>query len=279
MKGLNSLTPMEVPSSIQRIEPFPASALALLRIVPPQPSDAPQLRVLLEQEPKLLEAIGIVEGTGSEKSIEIAITLLLRGYMQRAFRVYEDRRYWDYTLACAVACSEIAARGQESRLTAYVGGLLHDIGRLALIASYPDKYANLLLLTDRMFKENPWFDILEYERVLFGLNHFETGAWLADTWGLPAWLRALTGKFNDDAYPEHRELVATIRCGTRLAHSLGFGYLRAAPRAPLREILCQVSGAWEHWKTLDQWESGEEYMRGRILAQLALFGITSQEDE
>jgi HD-like signal output (HDOD) protein len=283
-----------VPSSIQRIEPFPGHMLTLLNEIPLPHRDLPHLVALFEHEPRLLSAAtqvatasgrctvgetldveGMLERIGSIELLEIAITLLVRGYMQRAFLVAEDRRYWRYTLACAVSCSEIAAPGGD-RLIAYVAGLLHDIGRLALIAAYPEKYANLLALTDRMFQEDQPFDLLEYERLLFGLDHFSTGSWLASTWQLPSWLRAITGKFNDQASAEHRELVATVRAGTRLAHSLGFGYLEAAPRAGIREVLNRLPAAWEHWQTLDSWKTGEEYMRGKIESQLSWYAIPAE---
>jgi hypothetical protein len=274
---------MELPSSIERIEPFPASALALLNIIPPKDADAGPISALLAQDPALLNAIGQVSGPeepiGSHKLIEIAITVLVRGYLQRALSVFEDRRYWRYTVACAVSCAEIAWPGEDNNLIAYVSGLLHDIGRLALIAAYPDRYANLLLLTDRMFRENPTFSLLEHERLLFGMDHFATGSWLAAAWGLPSWLRSVTGKFDEHASSEHRDLVATTRSGTRLAHSLGFGYLQAAPRGVIREILSQVPGAGERWKTLDQWNLGEEVMRGKIQSQLKLYEIPSLEDD
>jgi HD-like signal output (HDOD) protein len=293
-----NLGSMEVPQSIQRIEPFSGSALALLNRIPPQPGEVKQLGILLEQEPLLLNAVGqvavasgnyngdnpldfaaISERIGAAESIEIAITLLVRGYLQRALSVYEDRRYWRYTLACAVSCEEIAKPGEDNRLIAYVAGLLHDIGRLALVAAYPDKYANLLTLIDRMFRENPFFDLLSHERMLFGMDHFTAGSWLAAKWGLPPWLRAITGKFDEGASGEYRPLVTTIRSGTRLAHSLGFGYLQAAPRAEIKDILGQLPGAWERWQSLDQWKLGEEHMRAKIESKLSLYALTTPEDE
>ncbi|MFI5105102.1 MAG: HDOD domain-containing protein, partial [Terriglobales bacterium] len=183
----------------------------------------------------------------------------------------EDRRYWRYTLACAVSCAEIAPAGEDHKLIAYAAGLLHDIGRLALIAAYPDRYANLLALTNRMFEEDRTFDLLEHERLLFGLDHFSTGSWLASTWKLPAWLRAIAGKFDEQAAGEHRELVATVRAGTSLAHSLGFGYLHAAPRAEIREILGRLPAAWEHWQMLDSWKYAEEHMRAKIESRLSWY--------
>lgn len=271
-------TLVTVPSSIERIEPFPACAVGILNSIPTS-----SVLDLVEQEPHLVDSIvqvgGPIELIPVGKLTEIALTLLVRGYMMRALRVYEDRRYWRYTLACAISCAEIALPGEDNNLLAYVGGLLHDIGRLALIAAYPDRYANLLLLADRMFRENPRFNLLDHERMLFGLDHFTTGAWLAETWGLPAWLRSVTGKFDEHGSGEYRELVATIRSGTRLAHSLGFGYLQAAPRVEIREILGQLPEAWERWQTLDHWKHGEELMHDKIQSQVKLYEIASLEDE
>lgn len=289
---------MEVPRSIQRIEPFPECALAILNRIPPQAGQVEQLQGLLEEQPLLLSALdqiavasgkydagdpldfaAILERIGAGEVIEIAITLLVRGYLQRALRVLEDRRYWRYTLACAVCCQEIALPGEENRLIAYVAGLLHDIGRLGLIHAYPDKYANLLTLIDRMFRENVAFNLLAREEMLFGMDHFATGSWLASTWGLPPWLRAVTGKFDEKAFEEYRTLVATTRSGTRLAHSLGFGYLEAAPRADLKEILSQIPETWERWQILDYWKLGEEHLCSKIQLKLSLYAIATPEDE
>jgi HD-like signal output (HDOD) protein len=289
---------MEIPASIRSIEPFPASALALLNTIPSRGSEVKRVSVLLEQEPLLLNEVGqvaiasgkygsanpidfptLVERIGATDLIEIAITLLVRGYLRRALSVFEDRRYWRYTLACAVCCQEIALPGEDNKLIAYVAGLLHDIGRLALVAAYPDRYANLLTLIDRMFRENPAFDLLARERQLFGMDHFSAASWLAETWGLPPWLRAISGKFNEDASGEYRPLVITIRAGTRLAHSLGLGYLQAAPRTEIKEILGELPAAWERWQTLDHWKHGEEQMRGKIQSKSNLYAPTTPEEE
>jgi hypothetical protein len=297
-KGLVLLSSMDVPGSIQRIEPFPACALALLNQIPPRPGELQQLGVLLDEEPLLLNAIGqvavasgqfdsdnlldfadMLEQIGAAELTKIAVTLLVRGYLRRALSVFEDQRYWRYTLACAVSCEEIALPGEDDKLIAYVAGLLHDIGRLALIAAYPDKYANLLTLIDRMFREDPGFNLLSHERLLFGMDHFAAGSWLAETWGLPLWLRAITGRFNEDASSEYRGLVTTVRSGTRLAHSLGFGYLQAAPRSEIQEILRLLPAAWQHWQTLDQWKHAEEHMRGKIQSKLSLYALTTPENE
>ncbi len=289
---------MDVPHSIQRIAPLPGTALALLNRIPPRPSEVSQLKILFDQEPLLVNAIAqvavasekfdageppvfsvLLQKIGATELMEIAITLLVRGYLQRALNVAEDERYWRYTLACAVCCEEIASPGEDNRLIAYVAGLLHDIGRLALIAAYPDKYGNLMALIDRMFRENPLFNLLSHEKMLFGMDHFATGSWLASKWELPPWMRAITGKFNEASSGPYRPLVVNIRSGTSLAHSLGFGYIESAPRAEIKDILGQLPAVWQRWQSINEWKLGQEYMRSKIEAKLNLYALSVPETD
>ncbi len=212
-----------------------------------------------------------IESIPASNLAEIALSVLVRQYMQRAFDVAEDRRYWRYTLACAFTCQELMAIDNITGLRAYAAGLLHDIGRLALIAAYPEKYANLLALTDSMFESGRPFNISEYERMLFGMDRFATGDWLAAKWKLPAWLHPVVGKFNKQPAAIDRQLIEIVRAGTQVAHSLGFGYLRAAPRLSVPQVLSKVPAALRHWETLDQWSLGEEAWRARIESRLSWY--------
>jgi HDOD domain len=281
-------------ASIQRIAPFPKLALDLLNRVPTIMSEGANLRALLEPDARLAAEVTrvatkadaykaddvnldlILEKLGPSKLAEITLTILLRDYMRRTFDVSEGWRYWRYTLACAFCCAEVAPPNPPQRLAAYAAGLFHDIGRLALIASYPDRYANLLALIDRMFEADKPFDISKQETLLFGMDRFATGAWLAAAWNLPDWLRPIVGKF-DRAPVDKENLIDTVRAGTRLANTLGFGYLSTAPRFEIGKILGGLPAAFNHWKTLDQWQLGEEHLQAKIQAALSLFGIGSTE--
>jgi len=251
---------------------------------------------MLEPEPKLIVEVTrvvtggsaslagdvkldtLLEELGPAKLAEITFTILVRDYMRRTFDVSEGWSYWRYTLACAFCCAEVAPPNPPKRLAAYTAGLLHDIGRLALVASYPDRYANLLALIDRMFEADQPFDVSRQETLLFGMDRFATGGWLAAAWELPPWLRPVVGKF-EKAVPDKENLVETIRAGTRIANSLGFGYLKAAPRMQIRKILSGLPAAFDHWKALDQWQLGEEHMQAKIQAALSLFGVGPPESE
>jgi hypothetical protein len=283
---------MDVPSSLQRIEPLPPIAVELLNGIPLHAGDNPWSEGGLHCEPRLLQEIiqvviksGRAAGEESGESIvgrvspadltEIAITISVHDYLQRAFDVPEDRGYWRYIVACAVCCAELSTHVKEDSLLAYAAGLFHDIGRLALIQAFPERYANLLTLTDTMFASEQEFDILHYERMLFGLDHFATAEWLVDVWKLPPWLRPIVGKFDDRTAKGYENLVATVRAGTRLAHSLGFGYLQAAPRTDVAEILSKLPGTAGQWKALDMWKYGEEHIRSKVQSRLNWYAILS----
>lgn len=274
---------MATPSTIARLEPLPAIAVDLLDRIASHTIEEPHLLGVLGAQPELLAEISHVamQANGSQdhatpdaetllkqlsslRLTEIVMTVLVGSYLRRAIRVSDDDRYWRYILACAVCCEQVARPKQEDALLAYTAGLFHDIGRMALIAAHPNRYSNLLALTDRMFAENEPFDILEYERLLFGLDHFETGIWIAKEWNLPSWLHAIVGKFDGQTKGEHARLVATVRAGTSLAHSLGFGYLAAAPRGDIRKILSHCEDSEKHRRTSEDWEYVEEHMRGKV---------------
>lgn len=274
---------MTIPISIERITPLPPIAIEILNRIPElENAQDTGLHALLEHEAWLLTAIlsianqrgnqvQTIEQIPTSDLAEMALSLVVRQYMQNAFDVSEDRRYWRYTLACACACQELIAFESVSGLRAYAAGLLHDIGRLALIAAYPEKYANLLTLTNTMFESGRDFNVSEYERMLFGLDRFATGDWLAAKWKLPAWLYPVVGKFNNQPTSLDRRLIEIVRGGTQLAHSLGFGYLRAAPRLSVRQILKDFPAALHHWEALNQWNLGVEAWRASIESRLSWY--------
>jgi len=291
---LATLVTMVVPSTIARIEPLAPIAVEILNGIPLRAGENLSLQESLQRDPALWMKIRKVainsgrftdSGESTDESIverisptdlaEIAITISVHDYLRNALTVAEANSYWTYILACADCCLELSRPAKVDSLLAYAAGLLHDIGRLALIQAYPERYANLLTLTNSMFVAEQSFDILHYEQMLFGLNHFDTAEWLADVWKLPQWLRPIVGKFDTKSSTGDPRLVATVRAGTRLAHSLGFGYLQAAPRGEIGAILRQLPGALSYWKALDVWKYGEEFMHSKIGMRLNWYAILS----
>ena len=63
----------------------------------------------------------------------------------------------------------------------YTAGLLHDVGRLALLRELPDQYARLL---ETEVRDDA--DLLAREKAAFEVDHCAAGKWILEQWEFPA---------------------------------------------------------------------------------------------
>ena len=88
-------------------------------------------------------------------------------------------RHFQHALTCATCAAKTASHtGMVPAEEAYVAGLLHDIGRLALVASMPEDYC-------AFWDSGEGPDIDRLERTEFGADHALVGKWLAERWSFP----------------------------------------------------------------------------------------------
>jgi putative nucleotidyltransferase with HDIG domain len=87
----------------------------------------------------------------------------------------------------SVAVGTLARKiGRTMQLTpaaidhAFVGGLLHDIGKLVLVTNFPKQYEDVLRAV-----RSDGVRISEAESTFFGTSHAEVGAYLLWLWGVP----------------------------------------------------------------------------------------------
>jgi putative nucleotidyltransferase with HDIG domain len=178
------------------------------------------------------EITSILQATvllGLERVKAIALTVGLRSYLTDSLQIPALLACWRHSLACALISEELATPNFVERDVAYVSGLMHDIGRLALTVVEPLKYSNLLLEAE----EKP-VNILERERELFGADHCEAGRWLAQQWNLPKDLVEVISRHHAPPKSNEFDMVALVRMACTLADCIGFS---AAP--PLRALKFQ----------------------------------------
>lgn len=142
------------------------------------------------------------------------------------------RSFWKHSLTTAVMAREIAKiTGYPQTEEAYLAGLLHDVGRLALLAAAPNEYGFNFLAQDN---EN----LCAVEHRTLQISHAEAGAWLIERWNLDS--------FMADSILYHHEVKARVETAhpliriVHLAHFLG----SQAPDAPLvvdAGALCKIS--------------------------------------
>lgn len=101
---------------------------------------------------------------------------------------------WQHSLEVASLAKRIATVEKASKVIvedSFTSGLLHDIGKIILLAEMPEEYTVLL---DRM--TDPACSLPHLEREKFGCTHAEVGAYLIGIWGLPHSLTQAVG-FHD----------------------------------------------------------------------------------
>lgn len=89
--------------------------------------------------------------------------------------------FWKHSIYCAICSAALASeRHEASPERFFVGGLLHDIGRLILLRSIPEETAEVFKLSVENDKR-----VYTNEAELIGPCHDEVGAALLNLWKLP----------------------------------------------------------------------------------------------
>lgn len=116
-------------------------------------------------------------------------TLVINGSVMQVFNRLVDWQevdlgeFWEHSLRTALIARDLARRMHyPNQDEAYLGGLVHDIGRLALLATVPEDY-------QRLFREyQDGESLCAAEHAAFGLTHVEVGAWMVEKWQLDSFL-------------------------------------------------------------------------------------------
>ena len=94
---------------------------------------------------------------------------------------FEGRIFWRHCLSVASCAEALAPYARLRPETLFLAGLLHDIGRLVLVATHPDAFAETL----RRRKLDDGL-LVDAERAVLGFDHAQIGSALCHHWHIPA---------------------------------------------------------------------------------------------
>jgi HD-like signal output (HDOD) protein len=151
----------------------------------------------------------------------LAATIGLRRFLGQALKLPSVQRSWRHNVACAAAAEQIALRLGGGAADAYTAGLLHDVGRLALIVAHPTRYPEFLDTVDARGVQ-----LLELERGLLGIDHCEAGHWFAQQLLLPQVFQDVAGHHHQPGAVGSSEALGRIGIACNLADWLGFWVTR-----------------------------------------------------
>lgn len=131
------------------------------------------------------------------------------------------------TATAVIARILIQRRQPAAAEDAYMAGLLHDIGRLALFCQLGEDYANPVC---RRATREPC-DLLVLERETLGFDHAMLGARLMDSWHIPAVCIESAARHHEPALQAQTEPILTaVALADFFATGLGLNVEPDAPR-------------------------------------------------
>jgi HD-like signal output (HDOD) protein len=231
-----SAPPRSIPvHRILELPPFPAVARKLITLLGKPNFTIPEVSQLIRSDAvfaaevlrlansamlglryEVMSIMHAISVLGMDRLQSLVMTVAMRDFLRGGKQLGLLRLCWRHNLATALVAEELAESCWIEKSDAYTGGLLHDLGRLALISAYPTEYAAVLGCWSQ-----PGEGALRCEERALGINHCEAGLVLADKWGLPSAMReVLCTRLIPKTGPFTVPRLVSIACG--LAERLGF---------------------------------------------------------
>lgn len=175
---------------------------------------------------------------GMSRVREVATACCLLRALPRRPGALEPVSLWKHSLACAHVSREFARRvGFGDPEQAYLGGLLHDLGLIIELTSFPKEFDQV---SRTAFEQRR--PLHEIEPSVFGMDHCAIGELLAERWQLPLEMKeVIRCHHHTDKASAARTLVSIVSLSDLLCRMRGLGY----GFDELRQVNLATEPAWE----------------------------------
>jgi HD-like signal output (HDOD) protein len=136
---------------------------------------------------------------------------------------------WVHSVTCGLAAEAIyrrmVGRACGASESAFIAGLLHDVGKLILARALPQRFIQVV---DACREYN--YDMIRAETNILGTNQAKVGGELAQQWEFPSKLQAgIAYHHVPDAASDHEDIAKAVQAGNLLAKRMGRNYLVGVP--------------------------------------------------
>ena len=228
------ITPQELIANLGDLPPLPQVASQVLRVSADPDANAEDLRKVISMDQALTSQIlkisnsamfGMMRevttltqaimtlGFSTIKSVVIASSA--KNLYHRGTVGLQERIIWEHALVSAIGARAFAKSLRFPRVEeAFIGGLLHDIGKSVMGVKFPERYGALLRTV-----YNEQSGCLQLELDTFGFDHAMVGEALVSKWNLASSLQAAVRWHHDPLHApaDHQELAAIVALANQMA--------------------------------------------------------------
>lgn len=251
----------EVPWALRLLPPFPAVAQRIVAAIGQEDVSIDKVGQLIKMDPAFsVELLRVANSAlfrarreiaslsqaivllGIDRVKSMATCVVLHNMVRGCVGISALRRVWMHSLVTGAVAEEIARSVRQMEDSACTAGLLHNLGTLGLMSTYPAEYGRMLEVS-----ENFGFDLLQTERDLFEIDHCAAGAYLAQAWSFPGSLAAAIAKHHDQPVEGDLSLDLILQVSWRVADALGYAAFSPDSRWSYDELLHFIPpgrGSW-----------------------------------
>ncbi len=189
----------------------------------------------LRQEVNSLQHAMMILGFKTIKSLVLTATTRS---IYKKFGITE-KMMWDHSVGAGIASKTVAkGLGSEVEDVAFVGGLMHDLGKVIMNNETPEMFSEVMM---NIYNDD--IDSITAEQDLYGFDHTDIGAGVVEKWKFAPILIHILGKHHlhtctldevgDDV---KKKSVACVNLADYICKILGIGYRNPNDSIALHEL-------------------------------------------
>jgi HD-like signal output (HDOD) protein len=196
---------------------------------------------------------------GLDRIQALAMTVAMRAFVSGGGPLV--RQCWRHSAASAVIAERISSIFGVPGDQSYSAVLLHDIGRLGLVQSYPREMSPVL--NNGYGKLS---DVLAAEREAMRVDHVSAGAWLVKHWSLPDSFAEVCRHHHDPLQPADSDLLRLAKAACKIADTLDYSAVQYQPATSYESFVAALPAGIDR----DRFPSEDE-LREHVKVRLASF--------
>lgn len=200
----------------------------------------------------------IMLGLNTVKNLALSTAILGNFGQEESFQCLLMDRFWTHSICVGVTAKALAGKlgvPMAMREEYFVGGLLHDLGKIPLNNRFSAEYSQTLELT-----KLEQGSLAKSETMILGVDHGMVGRMIAEKWQLSETITETLCNHHSpqSASDDNRELVATVGLANIYANVYDFGSA-GDPYQDAPTILNMLEQAEMRWSELDDLKDTVEH--------------------